>query len=101
MNAGELTYKIQQLLKTYLEDRSLRYATLAECLGALEGAKIDLTDRVLLPYEKAKRIENGDVWPEQLVRHVTEPGAVSNAGPVIHQAQELPPSASSRGVIAC
>lgn len=66
-NSGELTYAIQQSLKQYLEGTGLRYAHLAECLGALEGAKLDLIDRVIVPYEHKKREENGDVWPEELL----------------------------------
>lgn len=66
-NSGELTYALQQVLKGYLEGTGLRYAHLAECLGALEGAKLDLIDRVIVPYEHKKREENGDVWPENLL----------------------------------
>lgn len=66
-NAGELTYALQQVLKMYLEGTGLRYQHLAECLGALEGAKLDLIDRVIVPYEHKKREENGDVWPESLL----------------------------------
>jgi hypothetical protein len=65
-NVGELTYAIQQLLCQYLEAHELRYQTLAECLGALEGAKLDLIERVVKPYEERKRAENGDVWPKEL-----------------------------------
>jgi hypothetical protein len=65
-NAGQLTYKLQQELREFLFSRGLSYQTLAECLGALEGAKLDLTDRVVKPYEAKKRVENGDVWPSEL-----------------------------------
>jgi hypothetical protein len=44
----------------------LKYQTLAECLGALEGAKLDLIERVVKPYEAKKAEENGDVWPDSL-----------------------------------
>lgn len=66
-NSGELTYALQQVLKEYLEGTGLRYAHLAECLGALEGAKLDLIGRVIVPYEHKKREENSDVWPENLL----------------------------------
>lgn len=66
-NSGELTYALQQVLKRYLKGTGLRYAHLAECLGALEGAKLDLIDRVIVPYEHKKREENSDVWPEELL----------------------------------
>ena len=65
--AGELTYALQQVLKIYLEGTGLRYQHLAECLGALEGAKLDLTERMIKPYEARKLKENGDVWPESLL----------------------------------
>ena len=60
-NVGELTYAIQQLLRSYTFNGT-DYQTFAECLGALEGAKADFVDRVLLPYEAKKCEENGDVW---------------------------------------
>ncbi len=63
MNVGELTFSLQWILRQYLENTGLRYAHLAECLGALEGAKLDLIDRVVVPYEHKKCEENGDVWP--------------------------------------
>jgi hypothetical protein len=67
ITAGELTYDLQQCLKRYLEDRGLGYQILAECLGSLEGAKLDLIERVVKPYEERKRAENGDVWPAELL----------------------------------
>ena len=66
-NVGELTYKLQQALREYLETHGLRYQQLAECLGALEGAKLDLIERVGKPYEAKKCSDNGDVWPEDLL----------------------------------
>lgn len=79
-NVGELTYALQQVLKDYLQakaesnDGDVRYAHLAELLGALEGAKLDLINRVISPYEFAKCRENGDVWPDELTmpRQVVE-----------------------------
>ena len=67
---GELTYAIQQVLAEYLDHRGLKYARLAECLGALEGTKLDLIERVVTPYEERKRAENGDVWPKALTDEV-------------------------------
>jgi hypothetical protein len=66
LNVGQLTYQLQQVLLTFIEDRELKYQTLAECLGALEGAKLDLIERVVKPYEAKKAEENGDVWPASL-----------------------------------
>lgn len=66
-NVGQLTYDLQRCLKRYQEDRGLSYQTLAECLGALEGAKCDLNERIVQPYENRKCEENGDVWPDDLI----------------------------------
>jgi hypothetical protein len=79
-NAGQLTYDLQQCLKRYLEDRGLSYQTIAECLGALEGAKCDLIERVVKPYEARKLAENGDVWPLTLTSSTwMRPEAVEKA----------------------
>ncbi len=65
-SAGQLTYALQQCLLRYLEDKGLSYQILCECLGALEGAKLDITERIIKPYEQSKCVENGDVWPRHL-----------------------------------
>lgn len=67
INAGELTYAIQQQIKRYLDhrrqsDAGVRYADLAVVMGSLEGARFDFEMRVVEPYERAKREINGDVW---------------------------------------
>lgn len=59
--AGELTFAIQQLMKFYIGDAP-DYQRYAECLGALRGAELDLWDRKIQPYERAKCAQNGDVW---------------------------------------
>lgn len=67
VTCGELTYFIQQALHDYISrNGSPSYQTLAECLGALEGAKLDLIERVVRPYEEAKREDNGDVWDDDV-----------------------------------
>lgn len=72
-NVGTLTFQLQQLVQDYLllahqmHGGTLRYADLAEVLGAIEGAKADFIDRILLPYEACKAAENGDVWDPRLV----------------------------------
>ena len=65
--SGELTYLLQQVIGEYLEERvasqgTISYKDIAECLGALSGATIDFTDRVVIPYEHKARERNGDVW---------------------------------------
>lgn len=64
ITAGELTYCLTRAAQGYLKSQpALRYEDIAVVLGAIEGAKIDFVDRVVLPYEARKRHENGDVWP--------------------------------------
>jgi hypothetical protein len=69
--AGELTYLITSALQSYLtyheENGGVRYENLAVCLGALEGAKLDLNRRLLNPYEELAQAVNGDVWPKRLL----------------------------------
>ena len=65
-NPGELTYRFTQTIIAYIEERGLSYAALAEVLGALEGAKLDLERRIITPYEEKKQRENGEVWPLEL-----------------------------------
>lgn len=60
--AGELTFAIQQLLKTFIAASGDTYRTYAEVMGALRGAELDLWDRKIRAYESAKCSENGDVW---------------------------------------
>ena len=63
---GDLTYAFQQLILKYIEKHGLRYQSITEVLGSLEGAKFDFTDRVVRNYEREKREESGDVWPPDL-----------------------------------
>lgn len=64
--AGELTYCLQKQLHNFIEGKikcgGYHYEDLAVCLGALEGAKADLIQRVIEPYEVEKHAINGDVW---------------------------------------
>ena len=61
-NVGELTFKIQQVLKGYLTRKGECYQHYADCLAALDGARLDLWDRRIQDYEHGKRDRNGDVW---------------------------------------
>ena len=74
ITAGQLTYLIQQQLQRYLRSRGsdVRYEDLAVCLGALEGAKLDITNRIIIPYEEIKLRQNGDVWDENLIPRLPE-----------------------------
>ena len=68
---GQLTYVLQQALARYIMKRGLSYATLAQCLGSLDGAGDDLKRRVVRPYEERKQRENGDVWEKAIASGVT------------------------------
>lgn len=59
---GELNYCITQLVKQYQALKGLRYQTINDVLGALEGAKQEYYRRVAIPYENAKMAEYGDVY---------------------------------------
>lgn len=60
-NAGELNFTITTLLVQYLEYNK-GYQAYNDCLGVLEGAKLELYRRLVAPYEDHKIKENGDVY---------------------------------------
>ena len=65
VNAGELNFAITSLIIEYLfyvRDANLNYQKINDCLGALEGAKLEFYRRVVVPYEEKKIAENGDVY---------------------------------------
>lgn len=64
-NAGELNYVLTKVLNKYLLENGLNYAHINDCLGALEGAKLEFYRRVAVPYEEKKLKENGDVYSEE------------------------------------
>lgn len=59
---GELNFAICQLLIGYTNRGALSYGAINDCLGALEGAKLEFYRRVAVPYEETKLKENGDVF---------------------------------------
>jgi hypothetical protein len=60
---GELNYAITKLLIEYIEYEGFTtYETLNDIMGALEGAKLEFYRRIAVPYEEAKKAENGDVY---------------------------------------
>lgn len=61
-NAGELNYAITRLLAEYINVGGLRYQTINDVLGVLEGAKFEFHRRVAAEYEDKKRAVNGDVY---------------------------------------
>lgn len=62
INAGELNYALTTVIKTYLKDKDLRYSTINDIMGALEGAKMEFYERVVRPYENKKIKDNGDCY---------------------------------------
>ena len=65
---GELNFAFTDLIVGYLRFKGLRYETLNDIMGALEGAKAEFIFRVVRDYEDKKCRENGDVYllPEGL-----------------------------------
>jgi len=61
-SAGQLNYAITQLLVGYAEREGLCYQTINDIVGAMECCKSEFYRRVVIPYEDAKRKENGDVY---------------------------------------
>ena len=59
---GDLNYIITRLLAHWIRRRGLSYAVLAEAVGVLETAKLELYRRIAGPYEDRKIEENGDVY---------------------------------------
>lgn len=61
-NPGELQFQIACLVDDYVTEAGLRYSTINDVLGALDGASKEFYRRVAAPYEDTKIQENGDVY---------------------------------------
>lgn len=61
-NAGDLNYYLTMTILRYFESHGGRYQQINDVLGALEGAKLEFTRRIVVPYEDKKIVENGDVY---------------------------------------
>ena len=61
-NAGELNYKITELLDEFICLKGMSYETLNAAVGAVECAKQEFLRRVVAPYEDTKIKLNGDVY---------------------------------------
>ena len=66
---GELNYVLTRVVVQYMDGQreasglpEPNYSILAEAVGALECAKLELYRRIAAPYEDRKRVENGDVY---------------------------------------
>jgi hypothetical protein len=66
LNPGELNYAVTKIVCDYVSYVGLGYGAINDVLGALEGAKHEFYRRVAVPYEEAKRAQNGDVYPKEL-----------------------------------
>lgn len=61
-NPGELNYVLTMVVKEYMDEHGLRYQTINDIMGALEGAKLEFYRRIAAPYEDTKIKENGDCY---------------------------------------
>lgn len=61
LTAGDLNYIFTLICNEHLR-KGLNYQGINDCVGALEGAKIELYRRIAVPYEDLKISENGDVY---------------------------------------
>jgi len=66
-SAGELNFLFTKLIDLYLGVNK-NYQAINDCLGALEGAKLELYRRVAAPYEDKKIKANGDVYSEETLK---------------------------------
>ena len=62
LNPGQLNYTLSQILRRYLEEKEISYATYNEIIGVLECLKLEFYRRLVASYEDTKREVNGDVW---------------------------------------
>ena len=64
---GELNYIITEYLNRYLTSKGVSYATFNELVGVLECAKQELYRRVIAIYEDRKRLENGEIYLDEVI----------------------------------
>ena len=64
---GELNYKITRELNFYLRTKGLSYNSINDIIGALEAAKMEFYNRVVIKYEESKISVNGDVYSEEFM----------------------------------
>lgn len=67
---GELNYVLTLDAIEYVQRRGLSYGSINDVMGAFEGAKLEFYRRVAVPYENTKIIQNGDVYPAQLLQPI-------------------------------
>jgi len=59
--AGQLNYVLTQIIHDYVRTLGLKYQTINDVVGALDGAKVEFQRTIVAKYEDEKRIINGDV----------------------------------------
>lgn len=65
---GELNYNITEACIDFIEESGgLSYTNVQNVIGVLECVKLELYRRVLAPHEDLKIVENGDVYPAELL----------------------------------
>lgn len=64
---GELNYQFTKLIVNYIRENGLNYQHINDVIGALEGAKIEFYERVVVVYENMKKVENGDVGYDEIM----------------------------------
>ena len=62
---GELNFQLTVLIDNYLQNNGMSYQSINDCLGALEGAKLEAYRRVFALYEDTKIEVNGDVYTQE------------------------------------
>ena len=61
-NKGDLNYVICELTaQLILKTGGMGYTNVSNWIDGVDGAEKELTRRLLIPYEKVKEYENGDV----------------------------------------
>jgi len=60
--AGELNFLITKLMLIYLVQHGENYRILNEIVGAASCAQMEFYRRQIIPFEDAKRQENGEVF---------------------------------------
>lgn len=61
ISAGDLNYQFTMLAKDYLKNNGKTYRTMNDVIGAFECAKLEFYRRAVVPYEREKIKENGDL----------------------------------------
>jgi len=59
--AGDMNYLFTVMIHAYIKEKGLCYENLNAMVGMLECCKLELTRKVISPYEDKKIRENGDV----------------------------------------